>query len=109
MNKHLLAAAGAAALALGAMNGAAAADAAKVEALLKQHNCVSCHGTDKKILGPAYKDVAKKYKGQKNAVALLVKKVKAGGKGAWGPVPMPPNDKAGDADIKLMVEWILSL
>ena len=88
---------------------AAAADAAKAQALLKQHNCLQCHGIDKKIIGPAYKDVAKKYKGQKGAAAMLAKKVKEGGKGVWGAIPMPPNTGASDADIKLMVEYVLSL
>ena len=78
------------------------------EALLKKHNCVACHQMDKKVGGPAYKDVAKKYKGQKDIVAKLAEKVKKGGQGAWGPVPMPPNAQVPDADIKKMVEFILS-
>ena len=78
------------------------------EALLKKHNCIACHQIDKKVVGPAYKDVAKKYKGQKDVVAKLAEKVKKGGQGAWGPVPMPPNAQVPDADIKKMVEFILS-
>jgi cytochrome c len=78
------------------------------EALLKKHNCVACHQIDKKVVGPAYKDVAKKYKGQKGIAVTLAEKVKKGGQGAWGPVPMPPNPQVPDADIKKMVEFILS-
>ncbi len=78
------------------------------EALLKKHNCVACHQIDKKVVGPAYKDVAKKYKGQKDIAVKLAEKVKKGGQGVWGPVPMPPNSQVPDADIKKMVEFILS-
>ena len=78
------------------------------EALLKKHNCTACHQIDKKVVGPAYKDVAKKYKGQKGIALKLAEKVKKGGQGAWGPVPMPPNAQVPDADIKKMVEFILS-
>ncbi len=78
------------------------------EALLKKYNCIACHQLDKKVVGPAYKDVAKKYKGQKDIVAKLAEKVKKGGQGAWGQVPMPPNAQVPDADIKKMVEFILS-
>lgn len=78
------------------------------EALLKKHNCTACHQIDKKVVGPAYKDVAKKYKGQKDIAVKLAEKVKKGGQGAWGPVPMPPNPAVPDADIKKMVEFILS-
>jgi cytochrome c len=106
-NRTLIAAAGAA-LTIAA-GSALAADAGKAEALLKQHNCVQCHGIDKKIIGPAYKDVAKKYKGQKDAAALLAKRVKAGSKGVWGPVPMPPNAAVSDGDIRTMVDYVLSL
>jgi cytochrome c len=88
---------------------AQAADAGKAEALLKQHNCTQCHGIDKKIIGPPYKDVAAKYKGQKDAAATLAKRVKAGSKGIWGPIPMPPNAAVSDADIKVMVDYVLGL
>ena len=87
----------------------AAVDAAQAEALAKKHNCLQCHAADKKILGPSYKDVASKYKADKNAKALLVKSVKAGSKGTWGPIPMPPNDKLSDAEAATLVEWILSM
>ena len=78
------------------------------EALAKKHNCTACHAVDKKLVGPAYKDVAKKYKGQ-NVAAQLEQKVKKGGQGVWGPVPMPPNGAVPDADIKKLVDWILKL
>ena len=79
------------------------------EALLKKHNCTACHAVDKKVIGPAYKEVAKKYKSNKDAAAMLVQKVKKGGQGTWGPVPMPPNPAVPDADLKAMVDYILGL
>jgi cytochrome c len=78
------------------------------EALLKKHNCVACHQMDKKMVGPAYIEVAKKYKGQKDIAVKLAEKVKKGGQGVWGPVPMPPNPAVPDADIKKMVDYILA-
>jgi cytochrome c len=78
------------------------------EALAKSKNCMSCHATDKKIVGPSYKDVAKKYAGKADAVAMLEGKVKKGGSGAWGTVPMPPNAAVSDADVKKLVAWILA-
>jgi cytochrome c len=90
--------------------GVLAAPVAKAdEALLKKYNCVACHQNDKKVVGPAYKDVAKKYKGQKDIAAKLAEKVKKGGQGVWGQVPMPPNPAVPDADNKKMVEYILAL
>ena len=85
------------------MAGQAQAD----EALAKAKNCMACHAIDKKLVGPAYKDVAAKYKGDKNAVATLAAKVKAGGKGVWGEIPMPPNNVTDD-EAKKLVTWILS-
>lgn len=79
------------------------------EALLKKHNCVACHQTDKKAIGPGYKEVAKKYKGQKDAAVTLAAKVKKGSQGVWGPIQMPPNAAVPDADIKKLVDYILSL
>ena len=76
------------------------------EALAKKHNCLACHTVDKKMVGPAYRDIAKKYKGQ-NVAAKLQEKVKKGGQGAWGNVPMPPNPAVPDGDIKKLVDWIL--
>ena len=79
------------------------------EAMLKKYNCTACHAVDKKVIGPAYKEVAKKYKGDKKAAEMLVQKVKKGGQGVWGPVPMPPNAAVPDGDIQKLVDWILSL
>lgn len=79
------------------------------EALAKKHNCMACHQMDKKSVGPAYKEVAKKYKGDASAAAKLAEKVKKGGSGTWGAVPMPPNAAVPDADIKKMIDWILKL
>ncbi len=78
------------------------------EALAKKHNCLACHQVDKKVIGPAYKDIARKYKGQK-AAAQLEQKVKKGGGGVWGQIPMPPNAAVPDKDIHQLVEWILKL
>jgi cytochrome c len=89
--------------------GPASAQDAKADALLKKHNCIACHQVDKKGVGPAYRDVAKKYKGQKDIAAKLAQKVKKGSQKVWGPVPMPPNAGVPDGDIKAMVEYILSL
>ena len=90
--------------------GILAAPAAQAdEALLKKYNCTACHAIDKKVVGPAYKEVAKKYKGQKDVVAKLAEKVKKGGQGVWGQIPMPPNPQVPDADNKKMVEYILKL
>ncbi len=94
-------------LAAGALLAAPAARAD--EAMAKKYNCLACHAADKKLVGPAYKDVAKKYKGQADAVAKLADKVKKGGSGVWGPVPMPPNAAVPDADAKKLVEWILAM
>lgn len=99
----------AAAACLTLANGALAADPKAAEALAKNSGCLACHTVDKKLVGPGYKDIAGKYRNDKAAEANLVKKVKAGGKGVWGDVPMPPNAHVKDADIKTMVQWILSL
>jgi cytochrome c len=79
------------------------------EALAKKHNCTACHAVDKKMVGPAYKDVAKKYKGQADAAAKLAEKVKKGGSGVWGAVPMPPNPAVPDGDINTLVVWVLKM
>ena len=79
------------------------------EALAKKYNCTACHALDKKLVGPAYKDVAKKYKGQADAPAKLAEKVKKGGSGVWGAVPMPPNAAVPDDDIKKLVAWVLAM
>lgn len=78
------------------------------EALAKKYNCLACHAAAKKLIGPSYADVAAKYKGDAGAEAKLVAKVKNGGAGVWGQVPMPPNSAVPDADIKTLVKWLLS-
>jgi len=88
---------------------AQAADPKAAEAAAKNSGCLACHTMDKKLVGPAYKDIAAKYRGKSGAEADLVKKVKAGGKGVWGDIPMPPNAHVKDADIQAIVRWILSL
>ncbi len=89
---------------------AGSAYAADGQALAQKSGCLACHSVDKKVLGPAYKDVAAKYKGDKGAEAKLIAKVKAGGSGVWGPMPMPANSpQVKDEDIKTIVQWVLSL
>ena len=78
------------------------------EELAKKHACLACHAVDKKLVGPAYKDVAAKYRGDAGAEAKLVEKVKKGSQGTWGQVPMPPNANVPDADVRALVKWILS-
>ena len=95
-------------LALAAAAASLTAPAMASADLAKKHNCLACHAADKKMVGPAYKDIAAKYKGQADAVAKLSEKVKKGGQGAWGPVPMPPNAAVPDADLKALVEWVLA-
>ena len=87
----------------------AALDNTSAEAMMKKDGCAACHSVDKKIVGPSYTEVAAKYKGDKDAVAKLSKKVKEGGSGAWGPVPMPPNAAVPMTDITDLVTWILAL
>lgn len=77
--------------------------------LAKAKNCLACHSVDKKLIGPAYKDVAAKYANDKGAEATLIKHVREGSKGVWGPVPMPPNPQVSEAEAKSLVDWILSL
>jgi cytochrome c len=80
-------------------------------ALAKKSNCLACHVVDRKLVGPSYQDVAKRYAGDKNAEARLFDKVKKGGSGAWKDqgitIPMPPNSTVKDEDIRTLVKWIL--
>jgi len=78
------------------------------EKLAKDKGCTACHANDKKLVGPAYKDVAKKYKGDAGAAAKLAEKVVKGGSGVWGPVPMPPN-KVTDDEAKKLVAYVLAM
>ncbi|WP_394779156.1 c-type cytochrome [Undibacterium sp.] len=76
--------------------------------LAKSKNCMACHAVDKKVVGPAYKDVAKKYAGDKTAEDKLVQKVMKGGSGVWGAVPMPANPQVTEAEARTLVKWVLS-
>lgn len=77
--------------------------------LAQKNNCLACHALDKKLVGPAWIDVAKKYAGDAQAEARLVDKVKKGGSGVWGQVPMPPNVTVKDADVRAIVHYLLGL
>ena len=79
------------------------------QALATAKNCMSCHAVDKKLVGPAYKEVAAKYAGQKDAVDKLAAKILKGGSGVWGPVPMPANTQVNDAEAKKLAAWVLTL
>ena len=76
--------------------------------LAKAKNCMACHAVQNKLVGPALKDVASKYAGQKDAETKLVQKVIKGGAGAWGPVPMPANPQVSEAEARQLVKWVLS-
>ena len=98
----------AASAALLMMSGlASAADDGR--ALAQKNACMSCHGVDKKIVGPAFKEVAAKYKGDKAAPARLAKHAKEGTKGNWSAVPMPPNSQVKDEDMTKIIAWILAM
>jgi len=90
-------------------SASAALDNAAAEAMMKKDGCAACHAVDKKVIGPAYTEVAAKYKGDAGAAAKLADKVKKGGVGVWGQIPMPPNAQVSDGDIKELVAWILTL
>ena len=79
------------------------------QALATSKNCMACHAIDKKLVGPAYKEVAVKYAGQKDAVDKLAAKIIKGGSGVYGPVPMPANTQVNEADAKKLAAWVLSL
>jgi cytochrome c len=76
--------------------------------LAQKKNCMACHAVDKKVIGPAYKDVAAKYAGQKDAADKLAQKIMKGGSGVWGAVPMPANPQVNDAESKTLAAWVLS-
>ena len=90
------------------ISATAAAQSAE-EKLAQSKNCLACHQVDTKLVGPAYKDVAAKYKGDTGAEARLVKKVREGGTGVWGQIPMPPNPQVSEAEAKTLVQWILAM
>lgn len=88
---------------------AVSAPALADEALAKANNCMACHAVDKKLVGPAYKDVAKKYAGDAKAADMLATKIVKGGSGVWGAVPMPANPKVSEADAKKLAAWVLGM
>jgi len=96
-------------LTMALLGGFAVAPAMANEALAKSKQCVACHAVDKKLVGPAYKDVAKKYAGQSDAAAKLAAKILAGGSGTWGAVPMPANTQVSQAEALQLANWVLSL
>lgn len=77
-------------------------------ALARAKNCMSCHTVDRKVIGPSFKDIAARYKGQEGAADLLAGKILKGGSGVWGPVPMPANTQVSEADAKKLAAWLLS-
>lgn len=85
--------------------GTSDADAA---ALMAKYNCQSCHSTDKKLVGPTFREIARKYAGSAGAATALADKIQNGSTGAWGPIPMPPNSVPG-GDLSAIVQWILAL
>ncbi len=87
---------------------AVAAPAIADEALAKSKNCMACHAVDKKLVGPSYKDVAKKYAGDAKAVDMLATKIIKGGSGVWGAIPMPANTQVSEAESKKLAAWVLS-
>ena len=98
------------ALALASAGAGAAIDDKKATEIMNKAGCGACHNVDKKVVGPSYKEVAKKHKGQKDAAGMLAKKVREGGSGVYGQIPMPPNSKSkiSDDDLKVLVDWVLS-
>lgn len=88
---------------------AVSAPAMADEALAKSKNCMACHAVDKKLVGPSYKDVAKKYAGDAKAADMLAGKIMKGGSGVWGAIPMPANPQVNDADAKKLAAWIMGL
>ncbi len=86
------------------------AAASAAEALAQKNGCLACHSVQQKVIGPSFKDVAAKYKGDKTAETKMIDKIKKGGSGVWGPIPMPGNSpQVKDEDIKTIVQWILKM
>lgn len=100
--KHLLTA-----LALAGTTMLSTGNALAMDELHKKYTCTACHADETKLVGPAYKEVAAKYKGDKDAVKKLTEKVRKGGTGVWGQIPMPPNPTPTDAELKTMIEAVL--
>lgn len=95
------------ALFITALLATASAPALANLALATKHSCTACHAVDKKLVGPGYQEVAKKYTGQKDAEAALIASVRKGSTGKWGQVPMPANTTPSDDEVKTLVKWIL--
>lgn len=102
MKRHLLSCALAALALMSAMPAQASAD------LAKSKNCLACHAADKKLIGPSYKDVAAKYAKDKDAVTKLAQKIRAGGVGNWGQIPMPANPQVSAAEAETLAKWVLA-
>ncbi len=77
--------------------------------LVKKYNCVACHAETTKKLGPAYRDIAKKYAGRADATDYLAKKIRSGGAGVWGPMPMPPHPQVPESDTKTLATYVLGV
>jgi len=98
-----------AAVVLSTSPAARAAEPQAGQGLMTRNGCLACHGVDQKIVGPGFKEIALKYRGDATAAGNLAEKVKAGGRGVWGDIPMPPNGHVKDDDIRTIVDWVLAL
>jgi cytochrome c len=92
-----------------ALGAALVAPAFASPELAQKKNCLACHAVDKKVIGPAYKEVAAKYAGQKDAADKLAQKILKGGSGVWGAVPMPANPQVNEAEAKQLAAWVLTI
>jgi cytochrome c len=103
---------GAVIVALGGLAGLVTAawadDAPRGQMIARANACMGCHAVDRKVVGPSFQQIAAKYKGDAQAPAKLVNKVKDGGSGVWGVLPMPPHPTMSDADIRTVVDWVLA-
>ncbi len=100
---------GAAAAALmGTFGATAHADVGEGLVVARSNACMGCHAVDRKLVGPSFKEVAARYKADPQALAKLSKKVKEGGSGAWGAIPMPAHPRMSDADVRSVVQWVLA-
>lgn len=91
-----------------AATSAQAVDAAAAKALASKSACLACHAADRKLVGPAYQEVAAKHKGQADALDKVAARIKSGGSGMYGPVPMPPQPNLKDDELKLLAAWVLA-
>ncbi|KVC97231.1 cytochrome C [Burkholderia ubonensis] len=106
--KQWIKGAAAAALLAGTFGPIAHADVGDGLKVARGNACMGCHAVDRKLVGPSFKDIAARYKGDPQAVAKLSKKVKEGGSGVWGAIPMPAHPRMSDADVRSVVEWVLA-